>query len=167
MRAAEAPEAQWVIDSRLFSSRREVLGGELGEEQLPRLADEAVEAFAPFRVRLEGVRSPRGKEGLHLSLRGSVSLQCQRCMGAVQVDVATEARFEWVESESALDADDDDEWDLLQHADRFDVLHLVEDELLLALPFAPMHEVCEPVADTSAGDKVSPFAALAGLRGKR
>jgi uncharacterized protein len=167
MRAAEAPEAQWVIDSRLFSGRRDVLEGELGEEQLPRLSDEAVEDFAPFQVRLEGVRSPRGKDGLHLRLRGGVSLQCQRCMGPVHVSVAQEAWFEWVDAESALDADDDDQWDLLVHSDRFDVLHLVEDELLLALPFAPMHEVCETVADTSAGDKVSPFAALAGLRGKR
>ena len=36
--------------------------------------------------------------------------------------------------------------------------------LLLAVPYAPMHEACEPAGATAAGDRVSPFAALAQLK---
>ena len=53
-----------------------------------------------------------------------------------------------------------------------DVLELVEDELLMALPIVPMHETCESEhAPTSSNqveggddEKPHPFAALAALR---
>lgn len=67
---------------------------------------------------------------------------------------------------------------------QFDLLELVEDELLLAAPIVPRHEVCptpvvlstgdwsdDPAGETSeasaqapANDKPNPFAVLASLR---
>ena len=91
-------------------------------------------------------------------------LTCQRCMQPVEVGIRRKARFELVDSSSALDADDDDEWDRLLHSDRFDLIHLVEDEMLLALPYSPRHEQCEAVQRANAGEKVSPFAGLAALK---
>ena len=95
-----------------------------------------------------------------------VKLQCQRCMSPVQVGLAPRAWVELVDSDAALDADDDDKWDALRNSERFDLLHLLEDELLLALPYAPMHDKCEPAASTTAGEKIMPFAALARLKVK-
>ena len=50
------------------------------------------------------------------------------------------------------------------------VRDLVEDELILAVPYAPRHEDCEPAARPRAqgqDEKISPFAGLRGLmRGK-
>jgi uncharacterized protein len=47
------------------------------------------------------------------------------------------------------------------------VRDLVEDELILALPYAPRHDACEARAKAMTGGKVSPFAGLRGmLRGK-
>ena len=51
-----------------------------------------------------------------------------------------------------------------------DATGLVEDELILALPFAPMHEVCPGGGADAATDdapdtgRPSPFAALARLK---
>ena len=47
------------------------------------------------------------------------------------------------------------------------VRELVEDELILALPYAPRHAGCNARASTDAAEKVLPFAGLRGLmRGK-
>jgi uncharacterized protein len=58
---------------------------------------------------------------------------------------------------------------------QFDLLGLLEDELLMALPLVPMHDECPVLPAFSAGmvdapesvpDKPNPFAALAQLKKK-
>lgn len=156
----------WVIDSRRFVERRYGIDAMLAPELLGRLDDEVVEDFAPIAVHIEVARSPRGLSGLRVRLDGVVSVECQRCMNPVLVKLAPRVRFELVDTEAALDVDDDDRWDVVLHAERFDLLHLLEDELLLALPFAPMHETCAAPADSAVGERIMPFALLAGLKKK-
>ncbi len=144
-----------------------VIEAEVEEASLPRLARDALEPLAPVKVRVEGVKSPRGKAGLRLSAECSIELECQRCMQPVTLDLTPSAAFELVDGEVQPDADDDDEWDVLAHSEHLDLLAIVEDELLLALPYAPMHDTCSP---TQVGDRIaraSPFAALAQLKGAR
>ena len=158
------PRDGWTIDTRRFCERKESLSAALGPEDLPRLDAEAIEDFIPVAVSVGVVASPRGLSGLCVDLDGAVMLTCQRCMQPVEVGIRRRALFELVDSSSALDADDDDDWDRMLHSDRFDLIHLVEDEMLLALPYSPRHDQCEPVERTGAGEKVLPFAGLAVLR---
>lgn len=162
--AATGPGKEWAIEPRGFSERREVAEATLDGTQLARLAAEAEAPLEAFTVRVAGLRSPRGHPGIAVEVDGRIRLTCQRCMQPLDLALAPRAKFEWAKSEAALDGDEDDEWDLLPPAARFDLLPLVEDELLLALPYAPMHEFCSPTAATSAGEKVRPFAALAALK---
>jgi uncharacterized protein len=47
------------------------------------------------------------------------------------------------------------------------VRDLIEDELILALPYAPRHERCSARASQDGAEKALPFAGLRGLmRGK-
>ncbi len=61
--------------------------------------------------------------------------------------------------------EDDDEMDAIEAETRLDVLALIEEELLLGLPFAPRHTEgeCAPAAN-DLQQKASPFAVLAGLK---
>jgi uncharacterized protein len=78
--------------------------------------------------------------------------------------------FRFVESEEvALAQDDDCEEDLLVMSPQFDLLNLLEDELLLDLPLVPMHERCPdslPALEQPEAVKPNPFAVLAGLKNK-
>ena len=65
--------------------------------------------------------------------------------------------------------------DLLVLGPQFDLIEVLEDELLMALPLVPMHDVCPDLPVFSAGvldmpknsaDKPNPFAALAQLKKK-
>ncbi|MBB4010888.1 uncharacterized metal-binding protein YceD (DUF177 family) [Niveibacterium umoris] len=60
---------------------------------------------------------------------------------------------------------EEDSFDAIAAERNLDVLALIEDELLLALPISPRHEVCDTPQPRERDDSASPFAALASLRG--
>jgi uncharacterized protein len=117
---------------------------------------------------------------LELRVQGSVRMQCQRCLQPVTLalEVDRPIRFVADEDEAArLDEEGDD--DVLALTARLDLLALIEDELILALPIVPRHDVCpqplqvpggvaadgtpEPVPE-EADDRPNPFAVLARLK---
>lgn len=119
-------------------------------------------------------RPMRGGEAqvrLHIRASTSVPLQCQRCLQAVDVPLSIESNFLFVRGEdAAAQLDTDSEDDVLALTRALDLRELVEDELLLALPIVPRHEVCPvpllaPANDERVADeKPNPFAALAALK---
>ena len=111
---------------------------------------------------------------MHLRAAAVVPLTCQRCMGTVQTPLAVDQWYRFVATEEiAMAEDDESEEDLLVLEPQFDLLAVLEDELLMALPLVPMHEHC-PVAPVlsagtleepdEAGEKPNPFAVLAQLK---
>ncbi len=144
----------------------------------PFLADEgSSEAVVQWQARAE-LRPRTGTDGdlwLHLQASTELPLTCQRCMTAVSVPLAIEQWFRFVESEDIAMAEDDEaEEDLLVLEPQLDLLNLLEDELLMALPVVPMHDECPQTPIFSVGDaeapevdaKPNPFAMLADLKKK-
>ena len=148
-------------------------------KDLQRLADEAQDlgpdTAVPWQARAE-LRPQTGAEDqvwLHLSAHTAVPLTCQRCMAAVSTALEVDQWYRFVESEEvAMAEDDESEEDLLVMVPQFDLLALLEDELLMALPLVPMHETCPVTPVFSAVDpaveaseaKPNPFAVLCQLK---
>ncbi len=173
------------LDVTAFAKASGALAGSWPLPSLDRLAEGAVmAALAPgaegevrwsARGELRPMRGGENQVWLHLQAGARVPLECQRCLKAVDVPLAIERSFLFVHGEDAaaqLDADSED--DVLALTRALDLRELIEDELLLALPIVPRHEVCpEPlvVVDTAASDapaeKPNPFAALAALKGAK
>ena len=113
---------------------------------------------------------------LHLSAETTVPLTCQRCMGSVQTPLHFDQWYRFVATEDiAMAEDDESEEDLLVMEPQFDLLALLEDELLMALPLVPMHDECPEPPVLRVGDadvpeeaptKPNPFAMLAQLKKK-
>ncbi len=151
-------------------------------QNLERLALESVGLQPDSMVNWQAVAELRmGASGqmdtwLHLQANTSVPLTCQRCMAAVQELLEVDQWYRFVATEDIAMAEDDaSEEDLLVMAPQFDLLALLEDELLMALPLVPMHDECPTLPAFSAGvidvpdevlDKPNPFAALAQLKKK-
>ena len=122
------------------------------------------------RSAADGVARP----ALHVQAHAHLPLTCQRCMGEVRVDVAVDRHVLFAADEdSAAALDDVSDDDVLALTPELDVRELVEDELLMALPVVPRHEVCPGPVQLSAQDadfdaaqdeKQHPFAALAALK---
>jgi uncharacterized protein len=111
---------------------------------------------------------------LRLQAQTTVTLQCQRCLQPMAETLALDRWFRFVGSEDEAERlDEDSEEDVLVVSRRFDLLELLEDELILALPLVPRHETCPQPLPMSAGEDdvggeaaaENPFAALAALRG--
>ena len=110
---------------------------------------------------------------LHLRAGACLSLACQRCLSPVDVEVTVDRSFRFVADERMAEAEDDaSEEDLLALSRSFDLLGLVEDEMLMDLPLVPRHEHCpEPLPalvddllDEVESSKPNPFAVLGQLK---
>ena len=148
-------------------------------KDLLRLADETQGLSPKDAVQWQARGELRPQTGaddqvwLQLSAQASVPLTCQRCMMKVAMPVDVDQWYRFVDSEDIAMAEDDGaEEDLLVMVPQFDLMALLEDELLMALPLVPMHESCPVTPVFSAGDpavdaaevKPNPFAVLGQLK---
>ena len=100
---------------------------------------------------------------LHLLATTSVPLTCQRCMATVATPLEIDQWYRFVATEEiAMAEDDESEEDLLVMEPHFDLLAVLEDELLMALPLVPMHDECPVMPAMQAGEE-----ALAGGAGEK
>lgn len=159
---------QLVIDPYRFSREAGNTEGSLSLLELPRLHDLVTEVTGELHFHLRGFLGERGQPRLHLEVSGVLFLACQRCLGAVEEHLDIESLLELIpeDSEPTQAELEDDNLDFLPVAGMLDIKALVEDEILLALPVAPSHEVCGLPSGASTGERPNPFAALAGLKGK-
>lgn len=161
-----------IIDSGEFSRRQLTQRGELALAEMPRLAT-AVLSGGPVKFVAAGSITEFRRLALHLDLQGCFELECQRCLKPLTYDLNIATRFALFSTEERLneaeEADEDLEGLVIER--EFNLLNLIEDEILLSLPFAPLHDQCETetvVATESAivPKKPNPFAVLADLKGK-
>jgi uncharacterized protein len=156
-----------------LARRGATLEGELALAGLPRLAAQLADAHGSLRYRLSGFVDDRGRPSARLGVDGVLSARCDRCGGPVAVPVGERAVFFFVADETALNAlpIDEAEEEPLLGSQRFDVVALVEDQAILALPISPRHDDCAgPVGDggSEAGSGTRhPFADLAALKNRR
>ncbi|HJU22496.1 MAG TPA: DUF177 domain-containing protein [Casimicrobiaceae bacterium] len=114
--------------------------GSVDAHALPRVADLLSDGPASIAWRIEGFTDASARPALRIALKGAVSLTCQRCLAdfAWPVDHATEVLLAHDEEQvAALDAVSSLE--VVHASGPIDPLTLVEDELVLTLPFAPRH----------------------------
>lgn len=169
------------LDLEAFARDGASLASEWPATDLPRLVesgapDHPAAQWPAVRWSLQGeLRQPRGAAAqiwLHLQAQAELDLTCQRCLQAYRQPLQVDRWLRFVSEEAeaaALDADSDD--DVLALERHLDAQALVEDELLLALPIVPRHEVCpQPLVAANAElpdaepVRPNPFAALAALK---
>jgi uncharacterized protein len=152
------------IDSVDFARNGNEIRGEVAVSELPRLADLLAKSGGSLTYVVSGFREG-DSDVLGISLQGSCTLSCQRCMGELEYPVDMTSRLLLLPADRLDEVEDDDEVDAIEAEPRLDVLALIEEELLLGLPFAPRHPdgECAP-ATNGLQQKASPFAVLAGLK---
>lgn len=111
---------------------------------------------------------------LHLQATAQVPMTCQRCLSEASIPLEIDQSYRFVATEGeALDEDEGSEEDILVLSRDFNVLELLEDELIMALPPIPKHEECPQAPRFEAADadfsegvqaKPNPFAVLQKLK---
>jgi uncharacterized protein len=159
---------QTVIDSLEFARTGQTLRGSLPLLGLTRLKDSLVDTLGAVEFEVKGGHDARRRPILKLAIHGVLRLQCQRCLGALEhpLQVLNTLLLVTAGESAAGDLDEEDaEW--IEASGNLDVATLVEDEIILSLPYAPRHEAgsCSQ-AGTAAADSAaaSAFAKLAALK---
>lgn len=158
---------QQTISALDFARKSLQIHGTIAHLGSDRLADVLSGEGAEVRYQLRGGLDARGRPVLDLHVVGSLNLTCQRCLGAMAWVLDAATRFVLVKGESELPEPEDegDSEEYLVADDKLDVLALVEDEVLLSIPLAPMHADAACAGDIATHEKdESPFKALQGLK---
>jgi len=156
------------------------LAGDLALSRCSRLTERLVDVAGELQYRLRGACDAEGRAFLLLRVSGQIRLLCQRCLQPFDWPVAIDSRLLLVPPGHAWPEDDDvggledASADAIEAVAEMSLADLVEDEVLLALPMVPRHEVCLSLAGENAGDRAGavfggeepsgPFAVLAGLK---
>lgn len=162
-----------LIDPEVFATEKQVLEGtvKLGElDERVWSHEYLADKDADVSFVLKGGSDKWQRLFLDLSLKAEIPLICQRCVKPLSFELDETSRIVLFADEQSLDeamlSDDELEGMLLEK--ELDILALIEDQILMAMPYSPRHENCHNIElETVNHDKPNPFAALAGLKSSR
>lgn len=151
------------LDIYEFAESGRQAAGALRVSQMPRMLAEVL-AEAPERDTVftwqgEGSTQPELQDDgtdapqpyLRLAVHGSMWLMCQRCLQPYSQHLDVDATYRIVATEEEADEYplDDDEVEVIVGSRQFNLVDLIEEELLLSLPLVPKHNVCPEVHESS------------------
>jgi uncharacterized protein len=159
-----------LIDAFEFCRTGGTREGETPVAEMTRLVRDCASPDGAVSWKAEGGTSKQGFPQMRLAVAGTVHLTCQRCLTpfAYEIDSSTvlmlgedDARADEIET-----VIDDETIDVIVGTRSMNLMDLIEDEALLALPQAPKHDVCPDTGllDTLRSEKKSPFDALKALK---
>lgn len=168
-----------LVDLASEAARNGSYKGMLDCRKLSRLRDQLFDAQASqVSFDLSFYRDEEGRNVVAARLSGSLLLQCQRCLGPVELPLDSRIRLavvSGIDEGNRLPEDYEPLWTEGRLVRPVDVL---EDDLILSVPLVPLHggEACETPQmkssdvvhdrDRTEQPERHPFAALAGLRSR-
>ena len=134
-----------LIDSQAFALKKERLHGTVALRDLDERtwSHDIADLSSELAYTLTGSTDRWQRPVLTLALSGRVPLQCQRCMQPIEnFELDEHVQIVLFPTEAQLDEAmlADEELEGMLSADELDVFSLIEDQILMALPFSPRHE---------------------------
>ena len=165
------------IDNVTFAKKNELLTGELALAECARLNELLIHSAensnsnnlptGSISYQLQGKTDAAGQHLLDLSLTTNLTTTCQRCLNEMPLKLAL--KFNYLIGDvgdtdtESTEVDSADDVDMQQASQTMDIVALIEDEIIMAMPIAPIHnQDCGEII-TQSGEKPNPFAVLKGL----
>ena len=174
------------INTNTFTQASDTCTGVATIDDLVRSDDLLVGDATRVEWTLKGEQNRRVDGGveqyLGLQMHGVVLMQCLRCLSPVEIPININRQFRLAKDEQrAATLDREDELvDAIVGSQKFDIMELIEDELIMDLPYSPKHSDCVALAFAQATDlgdsssdagqnedtfeRPNPFSALAQLK---
>lgn len=158
------------IDNFEFARNGRELAGQIAVAEMQRLQDLMLDSDGVVDIWIAGDLDEQRRPWLHLEVRGELGLRCQRCLGRLAHVLEVDAHLRLIQPGEAWPEDEADGDggvevdDAIAVDESLDLMSLVEEEIILGLPYAPMHDACELPGEGESSRKASPFAALAVLK---
>lgn len=168
------PQTHYLLDTSTFTRNGHVFAAQNPISDFSR----ALEGLPAQQGQLinwsvQGSTDSAGQQLLTIHLDGSALLTCQRCLQDFEYAINAENTVLIVDNELELDVDIDnpDALDRILASIQLDALELIEDELILNLPYVPRHTQCPDLPEAlqnqieeAEDEKPNPFAVLSQLK---
>lgn len=162
-----------LIEPRKFAQHGLQVAGDIPVESLQRLAMVA-SAVTAATVDLQFAVAQTKHRVVTGHFAGSVTMQCQRCLEPVELQLRGDVSLAmvWSEDDAKLLPQEYEPWVVAQ--DQADLYEIIEEELLLALPIVPAHDydcmdrsALAPKETLKPRETNNPFQVLAQLKGSK
>ena len=151
-----------------ISDKPTVFEGHVDLDEFPRLEESLATTELDLRYKVSAFLDKQRRKVVSCRIEGFVFLTCQLSLEAFRHELVIDERLVLVDHESSLPPieEESDAEDYLVADGPVDVLDVVEDAILLALPMIPRKPGVgdEAVSLKDEGGRRSPFAALASLK---
>jgi uncharacterized protein len=127
------------FDAFTLAAKGGSLAGETDASTLERVADRVAAGPARIAWRIEGQHDPMQRPMLRVTIEGSLPLVCQRCLQPFALPIRQETRLLLAADETELELLDAEEPEVVLASTPIDASTLIEDEILLSLPFVARH----------------------------
>ncbi len=153
------------INNVKFAKENRVLSGKLDLASVPRI-NEIDDYRGVVDYTLSGFMDELNRPTINLKVCGIISALCQNCLQEMQISLDNLSRITVFYNEEDLDSalfsgESTDVEDGVLAENEFDVMMLVEDEVIMLLPLAPKHDACLGLSYHD--DVASPFSELKKL----
>lgn len=163
-----SPDLSLIVDPAKLADSGESLEGQLQLQKLNRISDLILDREGIISFSLAFGRDDEGTVAITGELSTELAVLCQRCLGPMRLRVQSAINVGVVDDPGNLAALPDRLEPVVTEEHRISLQQLIEDELLLAMPLAPVHEqaVCPGagLVDAHAVKKQSPFAVLKDMK---
>ena len=155
-----------IISNLEFAQKQQEIADYFAPESLNRLSETLALTsenahLADINFTLTGDIKRFRQPSLHLHINSQLPVICQRCLDEMLIKL--DLKFDYLLSDSSVNAmEESDELDWLEINSEMDMRELIEDELLLAMPIAPVHAASCNKLNMQSGEKPNPFAVLKG-----
>jgi uncharacterized protein len=145
-----ASEADWKFRQTAgqFARANYSISGELTGAQLTRCSEEGYEVQDVRGSVAALVAQATGRSGFGVSVSGRLGLVCQSCAAAFEMPVDSRSSIFVARDAAELASWEDESFESIEVNEKTSALELVEDELLLAVPYVPRCAPCEAAADS-------------------
>lgn len=152
----------YIVDASAFAREGRHLAAQEPVARFDRLCGLVALPSGEVVFEVTGSSAEDGKLYLDLMATARIEIQCQRCLEPMPWLVVAKGRLLLVPPGQPLpdEAQEEDDFDSVSASSRFDLLAVIEDEILLALPFSARHEECKAPGPSEGVVKDSPFAVL-------
>jgi uncharacterized protein len=143
-RESDASDADWKFrqTAAQFTRGGYAIAGELSAALLTRCAEEAT-SVRDVRGKIEAlIANDRDRAGFTVSVTGRLGLICQSCGAGFELPVDSHSTIYVARDSAELERWEDESFESIEANEKTSALELIEDELLLAIPYVPRCEKC-------------------------
>lgn len=163
-----SPDLPQHIEPARLADHQESLTGSLGLENMHRLQALVENPDARITFHLTFDRDDSGAVVISGDFSTDLVMRCQRCLEPLAVHLDKTIRIGWINSEAEAEVLPAELEPLLAEDDRIALAQLIEDEVLLGLPMAPLHEpgacAAADLLQELTPERENPFAVLKDLK---